>query len=151
MSDIQDRSPRDFARFLERELAGCGVYGLDGHVIFGSTVMKLHGLKDRIGDVDLFVTAPDLRPAWRTRRAAVRGFWWALVRGYDGEICEACGRPVGSSTGFSWWTASDRLWQQVQGCYSGLLCIPCFTLDARRLGIDLHWSPIVHGRRRSAA
>lgn len=46
----------EFARSLERELFELGVQPLDEPVIFGSTVMKLYGMKDDIGDVDLFVT-----------------------------------------------------------------------------------------------
>jgi hypothetical protein len=46
----------NFGYWVERSLANMGVGPLDGPVIFGSAVMKLHGLKDEIGDVDLFVT-----------------------------------------------------------------------------------------------
>lgn len=47
---------REFAACLERALFTLRILPLDEHVIFGSAVMRLHRLKDCIGDVDLFVS-----------------------------------------------------------------------------------------------
>jgi hypothetical protein len=44
-----------FARFLHQALSSYGLKG-SNYVIFGSAVMKLHGLKDKIGDIDVFTT-----------------------------------------------------------------------------------------------
>lgn len=59
--------PAEFAFFLECVLHERGAAPLEDLVIFGSTVMKLHGLKQDIGDVDLFVT-PRLYAGMRRRR-----------------------------------------------------------------------------------
>lgn len=83
-----------------------------------------------------------MRRAWRSRMAVVRGLWWSLVRRYPCEVCEACGRRVGASTGFTWWHADDEMWMAVNGAYGGTLCIPCFTHDAELQGVCIYWQPV---------
>ena len=50
-------TPTLFARMLRRALCENGIGGCADYVIFGSAVMKLHDLKDEIGDIDVFVSA----------------------------------------------------------------------------------------------
>lgn len=79
------------------------------------------------------------------RRARVRCFWHTAVRGYAYEVCDECGRPVGATTG-SWWSAPDDLWHEVVGTpaddHSGVLCPPCFTLKAERVGVLVRWEAV---------
>lgn len=86
-----------------------------------------------------------MRKAWHSRCAAARGLWWTLARRYPNEICENCGRPVGASTGFTWWRAPDALWMAVNGSYGGTVCIPCFTQAAAKRGLGLYWTPVLRG------
>jgi hypothetical protein len=46
-----------FARDLRAAMFDVGLIPLDDPVVFGSAVLKLHGLRDEIGDVDVFVPA----------------------------------------------------------------------------------------------
>lgn len=69
----------------------------------------------------------------------LRRFYWRRVRRYAYEICDKCGRPVGRTTGGSYWVTDDRLWRQIYGTDVGLRCISCFTVDCRESGVDLHW------------
>lgn len=54
-------------------------------------------------------------------------------------------RPVGASTGFTWWHTTDALWMAVNGGYGGTVCIPCFTRTATEKGFQLYWSPVLRG------
>lgn len=84
------------------------------------------------------------RRAWRSRRAALRGLWWWLVRRYACELCERCGRRVGMELGDTFWRAPDDLWMRVQGSEAGTLCAACFTADAEAKGIHVYWMPVEH-------
>lgn len=70
----------------------------------------------------------------------MRMFYWRVLRGADGEICQGCGRPV-ANTCPSYWTAPDDLWLKVEGQYAGIRCIPCFTRDCRDMGLSISWMP----------
>lgn len=82
------------------------------------------------------------RRAWKTRRAALRGLWWWLVRRYPNELCQDCGRPVGRSIG-TYWHASDELYERVRGTLHGTVCPGCFTEAAEERGVFIYWSPQV--------
>ena len=69
--------------------------------------------------------------------AKVRWFYWRHVRRYDYEVCHRCGRPVMRS--MSWWHADDLLWVRAGGGHYGILCPPCFTVEAAASGIPVHW------------
>lgn len=49
---------KQFADFLNEALSRRGLETVMDYVVFGSSVMRLHGLRDQVSDVDLFVTAP---------------------------------------------------------------------------------------------
>jgi hypothetical protein len=99
------------------------------------------------------------RQAWRSKRAALRGLWWWLVRRYPSEICP-CGRPVSRGIGGTYWSATNDLWAQVMGWPGwreqmgdwaylgppGTRCPRCFTELARAKGISLFWEPKVDTR-----
>jgi hypothetical protein len=72
----------------------------------------------------------------------LRGLWWAVVRGYWGEICESCGQPIAPQIGETCWRAEDDLWERVEGHRGGLLCPACFTADAAAKGISITWRPV---------
>ena len=76
-------------------------------------------------------------------RAKLRWLWWRHVRFYDLEICHRCGLPV-MRTMSSWWHAEDSLWLEGGGPVFGILCPPCFTAEARRNGIRIHWEAVQH-------
>jgi hypothetical protein len=62
--------------------------------------------------------------------ARLRGAYWAVVRGWDCEICSDCGRPVRLV-----FHVPDALWEQITGCARspggesapGILCPDCVT------------------------
>ena len=64
---------------------------------------------------------------------------------YDGEVCMDCGFPVLHFVG-SFWSAAHDLWQEVIGEHAGILCPPCFTSRAEKLGIHVSWHPKVWHR-----
>ena len=66
--------------------------------------------------------------------ARLRAAYWFLLKCYEYEVCQSCGRPVGLV-----WTAPDDLWRElVSEDGGGIRCIPCF--DA--LSPDsLRWVP----------
>lgn len=63
-----------------------------------------------------------------TRMATVRGMYWWLVRRYETELCQRCGRPVRVV-----FHAPDDLWELATGCVRvpdgesapGVLCPAC--------------------------
>lgn len=77
------------------------------------------------------------RKAWRSKRAALVGAWWWLVRRYPGELCEDCGKPYGRSIGL--WRAPDDLWVRVVGSVTGTLCPTCFTNRCEASSILVRW------------
>lgn len=81
------------------------------------------------------MSSQDLSSLWRR-------FWWLHIRRHDGEICDACGRPVDRSTGRSYWLAPDDLWNEVNGQFAGIRCVPCFTADAADRGVPIHWRAV---------
>lgn len=80
-------------------------------------------------------------------RASVRRLYWIFVRGYEYEICNHCGCPVGRCTG-SWWKADDALWIEVNGRSEGVMCPPCFTEACKAKGFVIHWKTVVEFRHR---
>lgn len=78
-------------------------------------------------------------------RVNLRRLYWIFVRGYEYEICNRCGAPVGLCTG-SWWGAHDALWERVNGRSEGVLCPPCFTAACDALGIHIRWEAVVDAR-----
>jgi hypothetical protein len=74
-------------------------------------------------------------------KGRMRRFWNRAVRRYRYEICQDCGRRVGTSTG-SWWRASDELWRRINGGFEGVLCPPCFTSRCDQAGEPIHWEAV---------
>jgi hypothetical protein len=72
---------------------------------------------------------------WRRPAAALRTIYWTLIRGWDGEACQFCGRP------YLLWRAPDDLWLDLIGSPHGLCCLTCFDDRARQRGVWLQWRP----------
>lgn len=76
----------------------------------------------------------DLR--WRHAPVvALRTFYWAILRGHDGETCQFCGRR------YVLWHAPNSLWREIMGSSAGLSCPNCFDRRCERRGVWLHWQP----------
>lgn len=75
----------------------------------------------------------------RSVTAVARCMWLSLVRFYDGETCNKCGRSYGE---FIWWSP-DPLWLALIGRYGDLRCPRCFDRQARAEGFRLTWMPMV--------
>ena len=58
----------------------------------------------------------------------------------EGEHCQICGEEYGKKNGYIW-EVPDKLWEEVTGIKngSGLRCINCFNLEARKKGIIIKW------------
>lgn len=78
---------------------------------------------------------------FHSRRALLRAAWYGVVKGYDGELCLRCGRPVMPHTG-SWWTTDEDLWHRIGGDEFGVLCPPCFTNVAQVHEVYVHWRAV---------
>ena len=99
------------------------------------------------------IDAPNGLPdAWRDRAADVARAVLAAAassslpdsgeRGWSGETCGQCGRPVAESCP-SYWLAADELWNEVEGGPAGIRCIPCFTADCeKKAGIHVAWRAV---------
>jgi Holliday junction resolvase RusA-like endonuclease len=74
--------------------------------------------------------------------AKARWLYWRHVRRYDYEVCHRCGRPVLPFTR-SWWHADDLLWARAGGVHYGILCPPCFTIEADAGGIQIRWEAVL--------
>lgn len=72
--------------------------------------------------------------------ARIRAFGHHVVRGYTGETCQECGRPVGVA-----WLAEDGLWREVIGTEGGIRCIRCFDRELEHRGIFVRWRPELGG------
>lgn len=72
----------------------------------------------------------------------LRRWYWRFVRGYEYEICNECGRAVGASSGPTWWSAPDWLWERVMGSPNGVLCMPCFAVHVDAAGYGMHWTMV---------
>lgn len=72
----------------------------------------------------------------RRRFARSRALYWGILRSYDGEICQRCGRPVF----IVYWAPSD-LWERYAGFArdtgAGILCPTCFS---EFVGKPLYWT-----------
>lgn len=77
------------------------------------------------------------------RRAAWRGLYWLLVRRYETELCQHCGRPVAIV-----YHAPDTIWQAATGrarppggeAASGTLCPVCLGALCEAAGLPfLRW------------
>lgn len=116
----------DFARGLERVLFCNGLTGYDDPVVFGSTVMRLHGLKDDIGDVDLFVPAR----TYHRLRSRPHGDWTEeRPREDDPPFLSSTLPALGLNVSvFHCWTPRDK-WLDVPEAVAtasrvaGLLCV----------------------------
>jgi len=131
MTAMTPKQTHAFAYWLERALANMGVQPFDDAVIFGSAVMKLHGLKEEIGDVDLFVSQ---RAYDRLRRQG-----WVELRPaeHDPPFLEGQSiitrslsvRSVMDFHAFYTWTSRDA-WLDVPECFArservgGVMAIP---------------------------
>lgn len=144
---IEELLPQAFGYWLERALVDRGLRGLDDVVVFGSAVMKLHGHKDRIGDVDLFVsqrTFAHLRDdrRWREERPCDSDPPF-LATAVDDVAIHA----------FYAWTARDP-WIDAPDCFAaaervrGTLCIPLSLVayhKAAALEIVRRWGTVLEG------
>lgn len=65
----------------------------------------------------------------------LRRFYWQHIRHYRLEMC-SCGRPVAQV-----WTATDTLFEQINGSPYGCMCIACFDAECQRRGLNLRWIP----------
>lgn len=79
-----------------------------------------------------------------TKRAMLRGIYWRLVRRYETELCQHCGRPV-----LLVYHAPDAIWEAVTGlarhpdghAAPGILCPVCFDDLAEAKGLPyLRWT-----------
>lgn len=79
--------------------------------------------------------------------AQARALYWLVLRRWETEICQHCGRPVR----LVWWCHSDRLWELVTGktktpgsheAAGGVWCITCFDLAAREHSDWIEWAPL---------
>lgn len=79
-----------------------------------------------------------------TRMAKLRGVYWWVLRHYEMELCQHCGRPVRIV-----YHAPDDLWQVATGLArhpdgesaGGILCPPCFDeLVEPTIGGYLSWT-----------
>jgi hypothetical protein len=84
---------------------------------------------------------------FKNRPARLRGFYWAIIRGWDAELCQECGRPVRTV----WWCHDDWLWEKVTGdakpagsreSAAGIFCITCFDAAARKVCGWVEWAPL---------
>lgn len=76
--------------------------------------------------------------------ARIRAAYWYIVRRYDSEVCQRCGRPVGVV-----FHVPDAVWEVVTGharfpdgeAAPGILCIRCVNeLYAERAHDFLRWT-----------
>lgn len=107
--------------WLAAELAAAGVTTKQ-RVVFGSTVMLLHGIREDVGDVDLFVT----EQAWT---ALVKCGWVVRYpRAFDPPLLEWTGGAI-KVHAFVRWTARDD-WMNVREAWheaervGDWLCVP---------------------------
>lgn len=79
-----------------------------------------------------------------TRVAMFRGLYWWIIRHYETELCQHCGRPVRLV-----YHAPDAIWEAVTGrarsedgeAASGILCPPCLSKLAKEKGLPfLRWT-----------
>jgi hypothetical protein len=96
-------------------------------VLFGSAVMLLHGLREEIGDVDLFITTEGA-----ARLAVTRPDRWRhrFVRPDDPPLLEWTGGPVVVHA-FERWTSRDW-WinvRQAWNCREMVQGWPCVSLE----------------------
>jgi hypothetical protein len=84
--------------------------------------------------------------AWKfdTRTASVRALYWMLIRRYETELCQHCGRPVAIV-----YHAPDAIWETVTGharhpsgeAAPGILCPRCLSTLAKANGLPfLRWT-----------
>lgn len=129
MSDRVTMNPVDNALMeLGHQLDGIGARDRD-YVVFGSSVMYLHRLREDVGDVDVFVS----RRVWGRLLAAEN--WSVLTpRAGDPPLLELPARGVHHEDrrpihAFYDWTARDE-WLSVARCFElaekvkGFMCIP---------------------------
>lgn len=76
----------------------------------------------------------------------LRALYWHIVRGWESEVCQQCGRPVR----VVWWCHDDRLWELVTGhikpsgkeAAAGIWCPSCFDEAARDRAGWVEWAPV---------
>lgn len=111
---------------LRDELRAVGAIADDtpGYVLFGSIVMYLHGVRDDIGDVDVFVR-PDYWEALSGRSG-----WRALIPNVDDPpLLVGCVEGGPDIHAFYAWTKRDN-WLDVSQCWAlaeyeaGWQCVP---------------------------
>jgi hypothetical protein len=92
----------------------------------------------------VYVFGGDRYPGWGTK---ARALYWLVIRRWETEICQHCGRPVR----LVWWCHDDLLWEKVTGkpkptgsreSASGILCIRCFDTAAKKVCGWIEWAPL---------
>jgi len=95
----------------------------------------------RVRDAIRYVWRPVFSPT-----AKLRALYWLLLRRWETEICQQCGRPVRHV----WWCHDTRLWERVTGnrkppgseAAAGIWCIRCFDEGVKAIGgIWIEWTP----------
>lgn len=72
--------------------------------------------------------------AFDTYAAQAVGFYHYILRGYEYELCQCCGNPVGCV-----WRTDNDTWLKVVGVEGGVLCIKCFDRKAWDSGLTIKW------------
>lgn len=144
MTKGKDMDGHDFGQSMERMLFELCVYPLDGYVIFGSAVMKLHGLRDDISDIDVFVSQGSYA------RLRKRGHVWAERRPRAGDppFLEATYKGTVVQTFYTWTSREPMI--DVCECFDeaervhSVMTIPLWLCGGHKAySIELHGE---HGR-----
>jgi hypothetical protein len=123
-ANIARMPAREFGQYMETVLTRRGIFRIDDYVLFGSAVMKLHGLKDDIGDVDVFV-APRAYALLRDRSAWTERW----PREGDPPLLETRAASGLLLHAFYAWAPRDR-WMDVPAAFvesevvHGVYCVP---------------------------
>lgn len=101
-------------------------------VVFGSAVMLLHGLRERAGDVDLFVR----RSLWR--RLYARGWRFELPRDGDPGLLTWDGGELPAAAFYAWterdeWVCADACFRYAEDV-DGLPCAPLWLIRVHKAG-----------------
>lgn len=125
-------------RALRAELRAIEAEWRGGYVLFGSAVMLLHGLRETIGDVDLFVRVEVWAALWR------RGWLQRTPHPLDPPLLEA--HPPGGLVvhAFERWRSGDP-WVDPARCFreretvAGWPCAPLEVVREQKAGSVALW------------
>lgn len=117
--------------------------GVGDHVVFGSTVMYAHGLRETIGDVDVFVT----RPAWGRLLAQGDAIVQTPKAGdpplLEFDCSDIGGPPI--HVFYDW--ADSGAWLSIDGCFASAETLPGIPdAPARLYFASLEWVREVKAR-----